>query len=163
MSYKAYQQVLNLSTPKAATPVTKSETPTKRRTKSGCLTCRKRKKKCDEDVVDGKCQGCTRNFLECCWPEKPVSAAISTTPSPKIEFKTPKAPKTPLIQAAYPSPEMSPVFEGKIEHNEISKLELSKSHYKVTKPKKQTKPSTSPKTTFVITSFDKRNALVHVK
>ncbi|CAI5756955.1 unnamed protein product [Candida verbasci] len=41
----------------------------KRRTKTGCLTCRKRKKKCDEDKINGKCQACTRNCLDCTWPD----------------------------------------------------------------------------------------------
>ncbi|KAG7825191.1 hypothetical protein KL919_002647 [Ogataea angusta] len=40
----------------------------KSRTKSGCFTCRKRKKKCDERFP--VCSGCSRNFLHCSWPEK---------------------------------------------------------------------------------------------
>lgn len=36
------------------------------RTKTGCLACRKRRKKCDE--VKPICAGCSRNFLECTWP-----------------------------------------------------------------------------------------------
>lgn len=39
----------------------------KRRTTTGCLTCRKRKKKCDE--VKPSCTGCQNNFLECQWPD----------------------------------------------------------------------------------------------
>lgn len=91
-NYKDFQQVLNFSIrPKSVSggskslapkknlnkiAVTKpSSTPTNKRTKTGCLTCRKRKKKCDEDKVDGKCQACTRNFLECCWPEAATSMA----------------------------------------------------------------------------------------
>lgn len=38
----------------------------KARTKTGCFTCRKRKKKCDEKGP--VCTGCSRNFLECVWP-----------------------------------------------------------------------------------------------
>lgn len=41
----------------------------KTRTKSGCFTCRKRKKKCDEHGP--VCQGCARNFLKCVWPSNP--------------------------------------------------------------------------------------------
>ncbi|KAK6455572.1 uncharacterized protein RJT20DRAFT_128854 [Scheffersomyces xylosifermentans] len=96
-SYRAYQQVLNISIkPKSAKIAATSKKVTKpsatkkdscgavkRRTKTGCLTCRKRKKKCDEDKVNGKCQGCTRNFLECCWPEaEPVAAIISKCSTP---------------------------------------------------------------------------------
>lgn len=65
MEYRAYQQVINLSV-RPKKKVVKNKT-TRSRTRTGCLTCRKRKKKCDENVVDGKCQGCTRNFLECSW------------------------------------------------------------------------------------------------
>ncbi|VEU22748.1 DEKNAAC103806 [Brettanomyces naardenensis] len=39
----------------------------KTRTKTGCFTCRKRKKKCDECYP--VCSGCSRNFLCCIWPE----------------------------------------------------------------------------------------------
>lgn len=70
--YKSYQQVISLSIrPTAPSKVKKTKVPKsqpKIRTKTGCLTCRKRKKKCDEHIVDGKCQGCTRNFLDCSWP-----------------------------------------------------------------------------------------------
>ncbi|OQV06318.1 Fungal Zn2-Cys6 binuclear cluster domain-containing protein [Cladophialophora immunda] len=36
------------------------------RTKTGCLTCRLRKKKCDE--LRPTCTGCARNFIDCQWP-----------------------------------------------------------------------------------------------
>ncbi|KAI5968322.1 hypothetical protein CANMA_002538 [Candida margitis] len=96
-SYRSYQQVLNisvkpspLSSPSTkkencsrskVTKTRKDESPIKRRTKTGCFTCRKRKKKCDEDKVNGKCQACTRNFLECCWPE------YATSKESKMELK----------------------------------------------------------------------------
>ncbi|KAL3483594.1 fungal Zn binuclear cluster domain-containing protein [Aspergillus germanicus] len=38
----------------------------KLRTRTGCLQCRKRRKKCDE--VRPRCSGCTRNSLACEWP-----------------------------------------------------------------------------------------------
>ncbi|ODV91507.1 hypothetical protein CANCADRAFT_72 [Tortispora caseinolytica NRRL Y-17796] len=37
------------------------------RLKTGCFTCRRRKKKCDE--VKPICKGCQRNKLECSWPD----------------------------------------------------------------------------------------------
>ncbi|TID30609.1 hypothetical protein CANINC_000764 [Pichia inconspicua] len=40
------------------------------RTRSGCFTCRKRKKKCDE--IGPVCSGCSRNFLKCVWPDQPT-------------------------------------------------------------------------------------------
>ncbi|CAH2355060.1 hypothetical protein CLIB1423_21S00914 [[Candida] railenensis] len=191
LSYKTYQQVISLPNSKANTKVTPA--PVKRRTKSGCLTCRKRKKKCDEDVAGGKCQGCTRNFLECCWPEATAKKsapaataaaatdlAVASTPvelpitpkqtpqsSPRLSMAT--KPESPSSKAkAYPSPEMSPVFEGKEEQSEISTLELPKAHFKVTKPKKQVEKKQLAKnlnnfqTKFVITSVEKRR-LVHIK
>lgn len=36
------------------------------RVRTGCLTCRGRKKKCDERKP--VCTGCSRNHLTCCWP-----------------------------------------------------------------------------------------------
>ncbi|KAF7592266.1 hypothetical protein BBP40_000468 [Aspergillus hancockii] len=36
------------------------------RTKTGCLTCRRRKKKCDE--TPGTCSNCARRWLSCEWP-----------------------------------------------------------------------------------------------
>lgn len=78
-NYKSYQRVIDVSK-----KIGKPKNNIKRvRTKSGCLTCRKRKKKCDEDVVSGKCQGCTRNFLECCWPSKIESDVNSSDNSVK--------------------------------------------------------------------------------
>lgn len=40
----------------------------KTRSRTGCFTCRKRKKKCDECYP--VCSGCARNFLCCVWPER---------------------------------------------------------------------------------------------
>ncbi|ETN45934.1 uncharacterized protein HMPREF1541_00116 [Cyphellophora europaea CBS 101466] len=37
------------------------------RVKTGCLTCRRRKKKCDESRPE--CRGCVRNHLTCQWPQ----------------------------------------------------------------------------------------------
>lgn len=189
LSYKTYQQVISLPNSKANTKITQA--PVKRRTKTGCLTCRKRKKKCDEDVADGKCQGCTRNFLECCWPEATtkkcapvVPAAVAATDVPVASTpvvlpitpkQTPQSsprlsmPESPSSKAkAYPSPEMSPVFEGKEEQSEILTLELPKAQFKVTKPKKQAEKKqiannlNNFQIKFVITSVEKRR-LVHIK
>ncbi|OJJ04271.1 hypothetical protein ASPVEDRAFT_778725 [Aspergillus versicolor CBS 583.65] len=64
--------------------------PARWRTKSGCLTCRMRRKKCDEESP--KCHSCCRNGLTCIWSpqETPVDRhrnALSTlndhTPSLK--------------------------------------------------------------------------------
>ncbi|KAH6957057.1 fungal-specific transcription factor domain-containing protein [Fusarium avenaceum] len=52
------------------------------RSRTGCFTCRKRKKKCDESKPI--CSGCKRNKLECVWPEPssvPAPAPASNSPS----------------------------------------------------------------------------------
>ncbi|ODV77177.1 uncharacterized protein CANTADRAFT_27518 [Suhomyces tanzawaensis NRRL Y-17324] len=51
-----------------ADPVSKVEKPTKRRSKTGCLTCRKRKKKCDE--TRPVCVFCLKRGLSCEWEIK---------------------------------------------------------------------------------------------
>jgi hypothetical protein len=48
--------------------LTPARAPRKSRTRSGCLTCRARKKKCDE--VHPRCAGCRRNQLVCEWPNE---------------------------------------------------------------------------------------------
>ena len=40
---------------------------TKKRSRTGCFTCRRRKKKCDE-LLYPVCQNCHRKGLECAWP-----------------------------------------------------------------------------------------------
>ncbi|PHH89832.1 hypothetical protein CDD83_5158 [Cordyceps sp. RAO-2017] len=47
------------------------------RSKTGCLTCRQRKKKCDE--TRPSCASCTRSALDCVWPERPDA------PKPRYE------------------------------------------------------------------------------
>ncbi|RGP63739.1 c6 finger domain [Fusarium sporotrichioides] len=44
-----------------------------KRTKTGCRTCRLRRKKCGEQRPT--CEGCRRNHLLCSWPGKPASRA----------------------------------------------------------------------------------------
>ncbi|KAK1593718.1 fungal-specific transcription factor domain-containing protein [Colletotrichum navitas] len=45
------------------------------RVRTGCLTCRGRKKKCDE--TKPRCRGCERNKLECQWPLTGSSSGAS--------------------------------------------------------------------------------------
>jgi transcription factor-like protein/Zn(2)-Cys(6) binuclear cluster domain-containing protein len=42
------------------------------RSRAGCFTCRRRKKKCNEEKPT--CSGCRRNCLECCWPSEEDAA-----------------------------------------------------------------------------------------
>ncbi|GMM47742.1 hypothetical protein DAPK24_043400 [Pichia kluyveri] len=59
------------------------------RTKTGCFTCRKRKKKCDENGP--VCSGCSRNFLCCVWPTNPSETMpknFQILPSSQDQFNT---------------------------------------------------------------------------
>ena len=61
------------------------------RTKTGCLTCRRRRKKCDE--TRPACQGCRRNFLCCQWPsESGSSGAPRARRSQKLPYARPRTP-----------------------------------------------------------------------
>ncbi|KPM39700.1 hypothetical protein AK830_g6877 [Neonectria ditissima] len=45
------------------------------RSRTGCFTCRRRKKKCNEEKP--VCSGCKRNKLECHWPTEPSNSSSS--------------------------------------------------------------------------------------
>lgn len=81
----------------------------KRRSKSGCLTCRLRHKKCEEQKPT--CDGCMRNHLICTWPQtnqsrksKSISKERLTHASNGIKPPTWKRPMTPILYTASPSP-----------------------------------------------------------
>lgn len=150
MTYKDYQQVILFAAKKTHSPT--AEKAPKKRTKTGCLTCRRRKKKCDESIEGGKCQGCTRNFLDCCWP----------TLAPETQPKTPEqvAKPQPAVGAnAYPSPDMSPKAEYAADLD-VKPFLLLGLRYKVMKPKaKKPTPKQTQGVRFVNSSFDLQNAL----
>lgn len=86
MLYKEYQKVINLAVKnkpsfKRKSSRTEPGHEVKRRTRTGCLTCRKRKKKCDEEKSGGRCQACIRNFLNCTWPDETKSEQIFSEPA----------------------------------------------------------------------------------
>ncbi|EEQ41787.1 hypothetical protein CLUG_05915 [Clavispora lusitaniae ATCC 42720] len=161
VNYKSYQQVFSLTSGCKRTSTTKpkarAETVTKKRTKTGCLTCRRRKKKCDEVKVDGKCQACIRNFMDCCWSEE---AKQTESVSPAV-VATEKKPQSTKGASAYPSPIQSPRVSADDSGKEIKPLELPPSKYKITKPgrpKKQAKMAQ-----FVVTSFGADRELCQIK
>ncbi|KAI8691267.1 hypothetical protein NCS56_00118700 [Fusarium sp. Ph1] len=51
-----------------------------KRSRNGCLTCRSRRKKCNEERP--RCIGCRRNYLECNWPVE-QDHRTSSPPSPR--------------------------------------------------------------------------------
>lgn len=178
LNYKSYQNVINLGCDKK-TKVKKEPKPTvsKRRTKTGCMTCRRRKKKCDEHKTGGKCQACIRNFLDCHWPGEettiPQTSEAVTPESPKIGTKfVPESPKPLKGADAYPSPVMSPKSESAESSTscmDIKSLTLPPIQEKVAKVSKVTKPRAKQTTKkmqgaqFFITSFDAGKALCQIK
>lgn len=174
MNYKTYQQVLDLSGCKEthSKRMTKTTPGTaKKRTKSGCLTCRSRKKKCDENKVDGKCQACIRNFLDCCWPSfaaKDSTATPVAVASIKFEAHASVTP-TRIIKSgptlsttnganAILSPVSSPRLVTVEENHEV--LTKSIPSMKVCKPQKNLQASKIAQ--FVVTSFDKDRLLCQI-
>lgn len=181
MNYKNYQQVVCLNTkqPKVVKKhrsVRKPASTTgKKRTKTGCLTCRKRKKKCDEETIDGKCQACTRNFLPCCWPT-PNIVEMSSAPQNTEIVKTPISSPTTSPMSAYPSPRSPTDLHS---DDDIKSLSLDNSNYKlvsfklegsdVPKSKHTIKnaeevqqKNKSSELKFIITSVDSHQELCHV-
>ncbi|KAL2823012.1 fungal-specific transcription factor domain-containing protein [Aspergillus granulosus] len=61
-----------------STSVTPKSNSIHTRTRAGCLTCRRRKKKCDERKP--RCMACTRNQLACSWPAHVDRRSISQVP-----------------------------------------------------------------------------------
>ncbi|KAJ6437434.1 C6 transcription factor [Purpureocillium lavendulum] len=47
--------------------------------RTGCFTCRRRKKKCNEEKP--LCSGCKRNKLDCRWPTEAASSSVSASVS----------------------------------------------------------------------------------
>lgn len=171
MHYKAYQQVLDLSgTKKPSRAAPKTSTTPKKRTKSGCLTCRARKKKCDESKVGGLCQACVRNFLSCSWPgdeaaptkkTPELAPEVPTTNMAPMPAKLPVLPTKPQDKGAdaYPSPLASPLSSPKIAAVEEKPVKLPP--IKVQKPLAARKPTKLAQ--FVVTSFDTRRELCQIK
>lgn len=73
----------------------------KRRSRMGCLTCRRRKKRCDENRP--LCEECKRLRLNCCWPE------------PGKEYRN-KTKKLCSINAVGPSYSGIKVLRGVVEY-----------------------------------------------
>ncbi|CAN3374540.1 hypothetical protein DIURU_001334 [Diutina rugosa] len=194
MSYRDYQQVLDINIrpkrPKSGrttpTKVTKTQT-IRKRTKTGCLTCRKRKKKCDEDVVNGKCQGCFRNFLECCW-EAPRFAAPSTEDKSASESESVTSAKSSRSNSVSsesstgsetPSARSRCSISALLSHDDqVSPLSspqgsprpqaASHPSYAISSlsltPRQPQPPQMSPSTSkFIVTTFNVANEMYHVR
>ncbi|CCE83025.1 Piso0_002799 [Millerozyma farinosa CBS 7064] len=163
MSYRAYQQVLRLDNKESKTSrkirgVKKPSVDCKKRSRSGCLTCRKRKKKCDEHVINGKCEGCSRNFLACCWPTDGArtlsspEAATSEGSMPSFDSSpaaspclSPKSPCSEAAPGSPGSPSLVPMGQFTLPKNYSYKLQSE--HSPLSVPKSMSQP------TFIVTSL----------
>ncbi|KIY70280.1 hypothetical protein CYLTODRAFT_488210 [Cylindrobasidium torrendii FP15055 ss-10] len=66
-----------------------------KKTKTGCITCRKRKVKCDE--TSPTCANCARLSVACDWSNgPPIPSSPPDNPSPSHETQLPKLPPTLL-------------------------------------------------------------------
>jgi hypothetical protein len=91
---------------------------TKGRSKTGCLTCRKRKKKCDE--AKPRCMNCEKNAVVCeGYPEKQIwksgkERAEEGTAEPQVfRYSTSLTPNTERSRyRSFPSITMRPLFGG---------------------------------------------------
>lgn len=63
-------KILSIQRPEALY-LTKLYAKMKTRCKTGCLTCRRRRKKCDESSYP-LCKNCQTNLLKCTWPESVI-------------------------------------------------------------------------------------------
>lgn len=58
----------------------------RQKTTTGCLVCRRRRKKCDE--FRPRCSPCTRNMLDCHWPSNRQDRVPALATSPQTEPKS---------------------------------------------------------------------------
>ncbi|KAM5346433.1 hypothetical protein ACJ41O_009438 [Fusarium nematophilum] len=71
------------------------------RSRTGCFTCRRRKKKCTENRPI--CSGCKRNKLECHWPEQQQTNSSSSSSQPRTASKANSASASATPRASRPS------------------------------------------------------------
>jgi len=77
-SYSAYGSIRTIQSENASSaPYPKRFRRSYSRTAEGCLTCRRRRKKCDEGRPT--CLACRRNNLACQWPEDKERSILTTT------------------------------------------------------------------------------------
>ncbi|KAL6238397.1 hypothetical protein BDW75DRAFT_201687 [Aspergillus navahoensis] len=106
------------------------------RTKTGCLTCRRRRKKCDEQP--DRCKNCSRRGLKCIWPS-PTGASdgtqaahsmplLSHSPavSPSTESTGPAGSSGIAVSSSvlYPEPTTLPFYAGAISTSSSPLFEL---------------------------------------
>lgn len=91
------------------------------RSKRGCLTCRRRRKKCSEDRP--KCRDCSRHDLRCTWPEdQSQSPAMFSSPTSSSEVDVNAATPQSQVLSLWASP--SPSQEQLHRHAEGGSLKL---------------------------------------
>lgn len=84
------------------------------RTRTGCLACRLRKKKCDE--LKPKCQACIRNKLDCSWPFPIIQRLLHLGKDTRNSIRGSQNQEA----ISRPDPDRSPLVREK-KHNSSSK------------------------------------------
>ncbi|CAF3476078.1 unnamed protein product [Fusarium graminearum] len=112
------------------------DTPKFKRTRTGCRTCRLRRKKCGEQRP--VCEGCRRNHLLCSWPGKLASRA-ERDPEPEAEphasctiARPPRDQATPQVLPTTSLPTFSTFVHQRSEtgsRDEIGKAKALLQHY----------------------------------
>jgi len=97
-------------------PGSKTKTSKGLRSASGCLSCRRRRKKCDE--IRPVCSACRRNFIDCTWPHAKGEIAGERV-SPTEASAARKTPSVSFIsfsatfeQSSCPSPSTGDSFHN---------------------------------------------------
>ncbi|KAB8217745.1 fungal-specific transcription factor domain-containing protein [Aspergillus novoparasiticus] len=110
---------MSTSPPPAAKPQFPALRPRKGRTKTGCVYCRLRRKKCDERKP--QCSSCTRLSLICTWPDPSEFAWRKRLGEQQCSQRT--APERTIDQQASPSsPSSVASSRGSLEQSEGSSL-----------------------------------------
>ncbi|KAK1486752.1 hypothetical protein CCUS01_15082 [Colletotrichum cuscutae] len=141
------------------------------RVRTGCLTCRGRKKKCDE--TKPRCRGCERNRLECRWPPTSSSQAAAAASSsqatqsggasrsPREVGNSPESTRQDDLQPTAPSPAGSTVASQSPQHLPDRSVNFSfASHIQSSEsPSAATTDSSSSPATQIVTT-DQNGAII---
>ncbi|KAK8438501.1 hypothetical protein ACI3LY_004821 [Candidozyma auris] len=103
MGYKEYQGVLQL---KGSKIISKKPLKSYKRSSTGCLSCKRRKIKCDE--TKDRCNNCVARKLDCQWPQPPhkessalVVQSCSNAKPVQNTFNAPKVSMTMQIDTLF--------------------------------------------------------------
>lgn len=112
----------------------------KTRSRNGCFTCRRRKKKCDESLYPD-CKNCLANGLPCTWPGHVEELHKKIEVTEEEKRVSPSSPRANMVVPASsigrPSNENFPSVITTEERNYISSGHKSPSPGRIVKPEKK--------------------------